>query len=108
MLGVLSYCRCLSQDLHSKLQPQDVFGHWELLDTLNRENEELGLIIDLTFTTRYYKIQVLHIKFILATLLSISVEECKETTCVFIVWCAGRTEITGVFEDLHKGARSTK
>uniref|UniRef100_A0A8C6WMD4 RNA/RNP complex-1-interacting phosphatase n=1 Tax=Neogobius melanostomus TaxID=47308 RepID=A0A8C6WMD4_9GOBI len=41
--------------LNSHLSSCDVFGHWELLDTLKRENQELGLIIDLTFTTRYYK-----------------------------------------------------
>ncbi|KAI3362497.1 hypothetical protein L3Q82_012789 [Scortum barcoo] len=35
----------------------DVFGPWDLLDALNKENQELGLIIDLTFTTRYYKPQ---------------------------------------------------
>ncbi|XP_056154676.1 RNA/RNP complex-1-interacting phosphatase [Lampris incognitus] len=35
----------------------DAFGHWELLDTLKKENQELGLIIDLTFTKRYYKLQ---------------------------------------------------
>lgn len=41
--------------LNNKLSSCDVFGHWELLDALKRENQELGLIIDLTFTTRYYK-----------------------------------------------------
>uniref|UniRef100_UPI0037E786D2 RNA/RNP complex-1-interacting phosphatase isoform X2 n=1 Tax=Semicossyphus pulcher TaxID=241346 RepID=UPI0037E786D2 len=47
----------LKQSLNWKLPCRDVFGPWELLDTLNKENQELGLIIDLTFTTRYYKVQ---------------------------------------------------
>lgn len=47
----------LKKSLHSKLEPPDIFGHWELLDTLNKDSQELGLIIDLTFTTRYYNIQ---------------------------------------------------
>ncbi|XP_075885881.1 RNA/RNP complex-1-interacting phosphatase isoform X2 [Nelusetta ayraudi] len=47
----------LKKSLHCKLRPPDIFGHWELLDALNKENQELGLIIDLTFTSRYYNIQ---------------------------------------------------
>ncbi|KAK7895314.1 hypothetical protein WMY93_020639 [Mugilogobius chulae] len=35
--------------------PADGFGPWELLDAMKRDNQELGLIIDLTFTTRYYR-----------------------------------------------------
>lgn len=49
------------------------------MDVLSKENQQLGLIIDLTFTTRYYNIRVLHIKLIPAALLSISVEQCKKT-----------------------------
>lgn len=41
--------------LNCNLSSCDIFGHWELLDSLKRENQELGLIVDLTFTTRYYK-----------------------------------------------------
>lgn len=48
----------LFQSLNRQLSPSDVFGHWELLDALNRVNQELGLIIDLTYTTRYYKMEV--------------------------------------------------
>lgn len=35
-----------------------MFGPWELLDAVSSEEEELGLIIDLTFTTRYYRLEV--------------------------------------------------
>lgn len=41
--------------LNNNLPRCDVFGHWELLDALKKDGQELGLIIDLTFTTRYYK-----------------------------------------------------
>ncbi|XP_030005919.1 RNA/RNP complex-1-interacting phosphatase [Sphaeramia orbicularis] len=47
----------LKYSLNCRLPCSDVFGPWELLDILNKENQELGLIIDLTFTTRYYKVQ---------------------------------------------------
>ncbi|XP_028273941.1 RNA/RNP complex-1-interacting phosphatase [Parambassis ranga] len=47
----------LKQSLSRQLHCSDVFGPWELLDALNKEKQELGLIIDLTFTTRYYKVQ---------------------------------------------------
>lgn len=47
----------LKQSLNRQLPGSDMFGHWELLDALSKENQELGLIIDLTFTTRYYKLQ---------------------------------------------------
>ncbi|XP_026152780.1 RNA/RNP complex-1-interacting phosphatase [Mastacembelus armatus] len=47
----------LKQHLNRQLPPADVFGPWELLDALNRENLELGLIIDLTYTKRYYSLQ---------------------------------------------------
>lgn len=47
----------LKQSLNHQLPCANVFGPWELLDTLNKENQELGLIIDLTFTTRYYNLQ---------------------------------------------------
>ncbi|XP_049459797.1 RNA/RNP complex-1-interacting phosphatase-like isoform X6 [Epinephelus fuscoguttatus] len=47
----------LKQSLNRQLPCSDAFGPWELLDALNKENQELGLIIDLTFTTRYYKLE---------------------------------------------------
>uniref|UniRef100_A0A3Q0SX88 Dual specificity phosphatase 11 (RNA/RNP complex 1-interacting) n=1 Tax=Amphilophus citrinellus TaxID=61819 RepID=A0A3Q0SX88_AMPCI len=47
----------LKQALTHQLPSSDVFGPWELLDALTKEEEELGLIIDLTFTTRYYKVE---------------------------------------------------
>ncbi len=49
---------CFLKSLNHQLPCSDVFGPWELLDTLKKENQELGLIIDLTFTTRYYSLQV--------------------------------------------------
>uniref|UniRef100_A0A3B5ME68 Tyrosine specific protein phosphatases domain-containing protein n=1 Tax=Xiphophorus couchianus TaxID=32473 RepID=A0A3B5ME68_9TELE len=47
----------LKQALIRTLPPSEVFGPWELLDALKEDNYELGLIIDLTFTTRYYNLQ---------------------------------------------------
>ncbi|KAM3874214.1 RNA/RNP complex-1-interacting phosphatase-like [Diretmus argenteus] len=47
----------LKQSLNSHLPCPDVFGPWELLEALGKENEELGLLIDLTYTTRYYKLE---------------------------------------------------
>ncbi|KAK2818544.1 hypothetical protein Q5P01_024105 [Channa striata] len=47
----------LKQSLNQQLPRADVFGPWELLDRVRKENQELGLIIDLTFTSRYYKPQ---------------------------------------------------
>ncbi|XP_051794487.1 RNA/RNP complex-1-interacting phosphatase isoform X7 [Acanthochromis polyacanthus] len=46
----------LKQALNRQLSPSDVFGHWDLLDALQKQNQELGLIIDLTFTSRYYRL----------------------------------------------------
>lgn len=40
------------------LPRSSVFGPWELLDAVSRDRQELGLIIDLTFTSRYYDLQV--------------------------------------------------
>ncbi|KAG7231415.1 hypothetical protein INR49_011956 [Caranx melampygus] len=47
----------LNQHLNRQLQHSDVFGPWELLDAVSREKQELGQIIDLTFTTRYYNLK---------------------------------------------------
>ncbi|XP_062340515.1 RNA/RNP complex-1-interacting phosphatase isoform X1 [Osmerus eperlanus] len=45
----------LKQSLNRHVQSSDVFGPKELLTALSKEKQELGLIIDLTYTTRYYK-----------------------------------------------------
>ncbi|XP_033846281.1 RNA/RNP complex-1-interacting phosphatase [Periophthalmus magnuspinnatus] len=44
----------LKLDLTRRLASSDVFGPLDLLDTVKRDNQELGFIIDLTNTTRYY------------------------------------------------------
>ncbi|XP_019745713.1 RNA/RNP complex-1-interacting phosphatase [Hippocampus comes] len=44
----------LKQSLNRGLEPAQVFGPWELLDAMQEDQQELGLVIDLTFTTRYY------------------------------------------------------
>ncbi|XP_024154698.1 RNA/RNP complex-1-interacting phosphatase [Oryzias melastigma] len=44
----------LKQALNQKLPASAAFGPWELLDAVSRDRQELGLIIDLTFTSRYY------------------------------------------------------
>ncbi|XP_054875309.1 RNA/RNP complex-1-interacting phosphatase isoform X2 [Amphiprion ocellaris] len=47
----------LKQALNRRLSSSsDVFSHWDLLDALKKQNQELGLIIDLTFTSRYYRL----------------------------------------------------
>ncbi|MBN3316437.1 DUS11 phosphatase, partial [Atractosteus spatula] len=45
----------LKRSFESRLQPSQYFGPFDLVQRLQEENQELGLIIDLTFTTRYYK-----------------------------------------------------
>ncbi|KAF7701387.1 RNA/RNP complex-1-interacting phosphatase isoform X2 [Silurus meridionalis] len=47
----------LKQALRRHLSDSEVFGPFELMDVLKKEGEELGLIIDLTYTTRYYQPQ---------------------------------------------------
>lgn len=62
----LYYCFCadvmtpisLLQALRRHLRESEAFGPFDLIDVLKNESEELGLIIDLTFTTRYYRPQV--------------------------------------------------
>ncbi|XP_077441511.1 RNA/RNP complex-1-interacting phosphatase isoform X2 [Vanacampus margaritifer] len=44
----------LKQSLNRGLAPAQAFGPWELLDAVRADRQELGLVIDLTFTTRYY------------------------------------------------------
>ncbi|XP_070778319.1 RNA/RNP complex-1-interacting phosphatase-like [Enoplosus armatus] len=46
----------LKPSLNSRVPESDSFGLWDLLDSLESQNQELGLIIDLTFTTRYYRL----------------------------------------------------
>ncbi|XP_054612466.1 RNA/RNP complex-1-interacting phosphatase [Dunckerocampus dactyliophorus] len=47
----------LKQSFNRQLPPSQVFGPWELLDAVKEDRQELGLIIDLTFTTCYYQPQ---------------------------------------------------
>ncbi|XP_061655164.1 uncharacterized protein LOC133489907 isoform X3 [Phyllopteryx taeniolatus] len=47
----------LNQSLNRQLMPSQTFGPWELLDAIRRDGQELGLVVDLTFTTRYYRPQ---------------------------------------------------
>ncbi|KAJ8380122.1 hypothetical protein SKAU_G00009000 [Synaphobranchus kaupii] len=44
----------LKQSLRRCLPPSEAFGPFDLVHLLEEQKEELGLIIDLTFTTRYY------------------------------------------------------
>ncbi|XP_077593461.1 RNA/RNP complex-1-interacting phosphatase [Stigmatopora nigra] len=44
----------LKQSFNRLLEPSQIFGPQELLETLWGEGHELGLIIDLTYTNRYY------------------------------------------------------
>lgn len=46
----------LKPSLNSRVPESDSFSLWDLLDHLKNQNQELGLIIDLTFTTRYYSL----------------------------------------------------
>ncbi|XP_026884640.2 RNA/RNP complex-1-interacting phosphatase [Electrophorus electricus] len=47
----------LKQSLRNRLSQSEAFGPFDLLDLLEKEGQELGLVIDLTFTTRYYQPQ---------------------------------------------------
>jgi len=48
----------LKESLRNRLPPSEAFGPDDLLQhVLEKEEQQLGLIIDLTFTTRYYKPQ---------------------------------------------------
>ncbi|XP_047460185.1 RNA/RNP complex-1-interacting phosphatase-like [Mugil cephalus] len=44
----------LKPSLNRRVPESDSFGLWDLLDHVESQNQELGLIIDLTFTSRYY------------------------------------------------------
>ncbi|XP_041706557.1 RNA/RNP complex-1-interacting phosphatase isoform X1 [Coregonus clupeaformis] len=45
----------LKPSLCRHVERSEAFGPWELMQTMEKDGQELGLIIDLTFTTRYYK-----------------------------------------------------
>ncbi|XP_051541289.1 RNA/RNP complex-1-interacting phosphatase-like isoform X2 [Myxocyprinus asiaticus] len=45
----------LKQSFRNQLSQSEVFGPFDLVHMLEKEGHELGLVIDLTFTTRYYK-----------------------------------------------------
>ncbi|XP_073685836.1 RNA/RNP complex-1-interacting phosphatase-like [Garra rufa] len=47
----------LKQFFRYHLNQSEVFGPFDLVRMLEKEGQELGLIIDLTFTTRYYKVE---------------------------------------------------
>ncbi|KAM9794660.1 RNA/RNP complex-1-interacting phosphatase [Syngnathus typhle] len=49
----------LKQALTQNMAPAQAFGPKELLDVMREDQQELGLIIDLTYTTRYYSPQEL-------------------------------------------------
>lgn len=46
----------LKPSLNSKVPESDAFGLWDLLRLVELQNQELGLIIDLTFTAKYYTV----------------------------------------------------
>lgn len=45
----------LKQSFRRHLSESEVFGPFDLVRLLEKERQQLGLIIDLTFTTRYYR-----------------------------------------------------
>lgn len=53
-------CAPSPQNLRRQLPPLDAFGPEDLVNLVEQERDALGLVIDLTFTTRYYKPQVSH------------------------------------------------
>lgn len=75
--------RVLVQALNSQLPCSDVFGPWELLDSVRRDRQELGLIIDLTYTKRYYNLQVIsHAKSLISHFCG-AVNGCQAALCFF-------------------------
>lgn len=46
----------LNPNLNCRVPKSDSFSLWDLLDYMGNQNQELGLIIDLTFTTRFYRL----------------------------------------------------
>lgn len=109
IVASVAHNHCVFQSLHCQLEPPDIFGHWELLDALNQEHQELGLIIDLTFTTRYYNIDVFDVELFMHDLPShFQQRKANAPRCVHCVVFVGCTGVAGVSEDLHKGTRSPK
>lgn len=49
----------LQKKFEAKLMPEECFSPLDLFNKIQEQNEELGLIIDLTYTQRYYKIEAL-------------------------------------------------
>ncbi|XP_026075984.1 RNA/RNP complex-1-interacting phosphatase [Carassius auratus] len=47
----------LKQSFRYQLTQSEVFGPFDLVRILEKEGQQLGLIIDLTFTTHYYKVE---------------------------------------------------
>ncbi|MED6268140.1 hypothetical protein CHARACLAT_019215 [Characodon lateralis] len=47
----------LKSSLNCQVPESQSFDLWDLLDSVERQNQELGLIIDLTFTTKYYTVK---------------------------------------------------
>lgn len=45
----------LNENLRRQLPPLEAFGPQDLVNVVEQEKNALGLVIDLTFTTRYYK-----------------------------------------------------
>ncbi|XP_004482114.3 RNA/RNP complex-1-interacting phosphatase [Dasypus novemcinctus] len=45
----------LKKSFEKNLAPEEYFSPLDLLNKIRKQNEELGLIIDLTYTQRYYK-----------------------------------------------------
>ncbi|EGW09954.1 RNA/RNP complex-1-interacting phosphatase [Cricetulus griseus] len=45
----------LQKKYEAKLMPEECFSPLDLFNKIQEQNEELGLIIDLTYTQRYYK-----------------------------------------------------
>ncbi|KAG9353998.1 hypothetical protein JZ751_012122 [Albula glossodonta] len=52
----------LNRNLSRRLPPSDAFGPQDLVQVVEQERQALGLVIDLTFTTRYYKPEVSGLK----------------------------------------------
>ena len=106
-----SECVCFPQSFNRNLPRSDVFGPWELLDALNKQNQELGLIIDLTFTTRYYNLQVnTHtphrdgLMFEVSHMTLVQMKVCVNlifSWFCFVCVCLGHSRVTVVCEDLH-------
>lgn len=57
-LGLVSLLsKFLCKKFEAKLMPEECFSPLDLFNKIQEQNEELGLIIDLTYTQRYYKVE---------------------------------------------------